>query len=413
MATAVTGTEFAFDNPQAAIAHWLERTTPIAATETVSLANAAGRILAQNACSDRPSPPCTVSAMDGYVFHSAADLSAGRWEVAGEVCIGQAPPAEALPAQHTMQIFTGAPLPTGCDVVIKREDVEECKTHIVISDAIAASVRDGQHIRYQGENASAGTVVAQQGSLITMPVAAALAGFGYAEVSVYRKLKVTILTTGDELRQVADQEIDSWEIRNSNGPALANFFGQQSWLEVLEAAGVVDDYEATCEAFRRALDSSDAVIATGGVSMGDHDYVPGAVQAVGGEVVFHKLPVRPGKPMLAAVGADGQVMAGLPGNPVSVMVAARRTTFPILQKKAGLDVNLEAHPLVALTEPMDKPLHLYWYRPVRLVANGLAELVAMKGSGDFGASAASDGFVEIAPHATHVGPWPYWSWQAT
>ncbi len=409
MAMELVPTGFAFDHPQDAIEYWLERTTAITQTETLPLADAAGRVLAEDVCADRASPPCTVSAMDGYVFRKAAEVRAGCWEVAGEVCIGQAPPE--LPADQTMQIFTGAPLPTDCQVVIKREDVEESAGSIIIPNEIADGVRDGQHVRYAGENASADTVVVRKGSLITMPVAAALAGFGYAEVTVMRRVQVTTLTTGDELRRVEDQQIDPWEIRNSNGPALAHFLAQQRWVEVQTVAGVVDNYEATRAAFAAALQTSDVVIATGGVSMGDHDYVPGAVKAVGGEVVFHKLPVRPGKPMLAALGAEGQVIAGLPGNPVSVMVAARRTTFPILQKKAGLTVGRDAQPMVSLTEPTEKALHLYWYRPVRLVGNGQAELLSMKGSGDFGASAASDGFVEMAPNATHVGPWPYWSWQ--
>jgi len=403
-------TKFAYSTPHDALHAWVDAITPIERTEIVSLSKADGRVLAQEIRSDRPNPPCSVSAMDGYVFRKS-DLKPGRINSAGEVRIGEAPPP--LLAGSTMRIFTGSPVPSEGEVVIKREDVEEHDDdYIIIPESIASSVRQGENIRFRGENLDENEIVLQNGYPVSMPVAGSLAGFGCAELNVFARLRVAVLTTGDELRSVEDAEIDPWQIRNSNGPALANFLNQIPWINLTAIKYIPDDYKVTCRTICGALDENDAVVLTGGVSMGDHDYVPEAVVEAGGRTIFHKIPVRPGKPMLAAVGAQGQVIAGLPGNPVSVMVAMRRTSMPAMRKRAGFTRPELPRALVFLTRPIEKPLNLWWYRPVRLVDTGLAEIANIKGSGDFAATAQSDGFVEIKPNETHPGPWPYWSWSS-
>ncbi len=158
------------------------------------------------------------------------------------------------------------------------------------------------------------------------------------------------------------------------------------------------------------LDACDAVVLTGGVSMGDYDHVPAAVEAVGGRTVFHKLALRPGKPMLGAVGPRGQAILGLPGNPVSVMVTVRRLGIAALRRLAGFAKVDPPLPMVSLQEASTKPLHLWWYRPVRLLADGKAELVHSMGSGDLVSAARSDGFIELPPHAQGEGPWPFYTW---
>ncbi len=400
-------TKFTYSTPGEAVKAWIDGIECTKQIKEVSLSDATGRILASDLRSDRSSPPCSVSAMDGYVFRTG-ELHAGRITVAGEVLIGQSPPE--VPTNQTMRIYTGSPIPSNCDRVIKREDVEEHETHIVISPEVVDATSPGNHIRYEGENMPAGRIVAKTGSKITMPVAASLAGFGFPSVKVYRKIKISILTTGDEIRAVDDHNIDPWQIRNSNGPALRALFASKNWVDLVKMEQVRDDFDATCEQLSRALQESDAVILTGGVSMGDHDYIPNAVREIGGTVIFHKLPVRPGKPVLAALGPQGQIIAGLPGNPVSVMVSAVRTALPALRKKAGF-LNPElTRPAVNLSAPLRKSLSLWWYLPVNLLPDGKAEIIATKGSGDFGSITESSGFVEVPPGRTDVGPYIFRSW---
>ena len=400
-------TKFAYSTPAEAVAAWISHTNGTKRIDEVPLSESTGRILACDLCSDRSNPPCSVSAMDGFVFR-AGELHAGRITVAGEVLIGQPPPE--VPPNQTRRIYTGSPIPNNCDRVIKREDVEEHETHIIVPPEVAGSTLPGNHIRYEGENMPAGRIVARTGSIITMPIAASLAGFGQSMVEVYGRVRVSILTTGDEIREVDDHNIDPWQVRNSNGPALRALFASMGWVDLIRMDRVRDDFDATCKQLSRALGDSDAVILTGGVSMGDHDYIPKAVQAIRGKVVFHKMPVRPGKPVLAAIGPDGQVIAGLPGNPVSVMVSAIRTALPVLRKTAGFLHPELSYPVVTLSAPLTKSLSLWWYLPVNLLPDGKAETINTKGSGDFGSMAESNGFIEVPPGRTDVGPYIFRSW---
>ena len=144
--------------------------------------------------------------------------------------------------------------------------------------------------------------------------------------------------------------------------------------------------------------------------MGHHDCVPKAIERAGATRVFHRLPQRPGKPLLGAVGPSGQGVLGLPGNPVSVMVAARRFGAAVLRRLAGFSEPQPAVPMVRLREPDGERLALWWHRLVRLVGDGEAELVTSKGSGDLVSAARSDGFVVMPPDGVGEGPWPYYDW---
>jgi len=154
------------------------------------------------------------------------------------------------------------------------------------------------------------------------------------------------------------------------------------------------------------------VLLTGGVSAGQYDFVPGVVAALGAKTVFHRLPLRPGGPILGAVGPDGQAILGLPGNPVSVLVTARRLARTVLRHLAGFACASCPVPVVRVTNDDGRTLNLWWYRLVRLTGPGVAELVPAQGSGDVVALARSDGFVEIPPNASGAGPWPYYGWEA-
>jgi molybdenum cofactor synthesis domain-containing protein len=251
-------------------------------------------------------------------------------------------------------------------------------------------------------------VVAERGRVIDAGVVGAMASFGLSEASVFRRVRVRIITTGDEVRGVGER-CEAWQLRDSNGPALHALLSARAWIDSEPAQRVIDDPGAIAEAVRQGVQGADAVILTGGVSMGDRDFVPRVVRELGGRVVFHKLPQRPGRPMLAAVMPSGVPVLGLPGNPVSVMVTARRIGVPVLASLVGLHQHAGGVRR-ALVEPDGASIDLWWHRLARERADGGLELVGLKGSGDLAAAAHCSGFVEVPPGGSGAGPWSYFSW---
>jgi molybdopterin molybdotransferase len=398
----VTPPPFAFDSPAAARAALLEETEPVA-VESCPLAEASGRILAQPLLADRPSPACDVSAMDGYAVR-LVDLATRALEVSGHARIGSQPPE--MPAGSALHIVTGAPVPAGAEAVVRREDVIESPGRIELRGESDA-VRPGANIRRQGENLDTGAKVLAPGAAITPPVAAALSMFGEARPAVYRRVRVAILITGDEVLG-ADASPTPWQLRDANGPALAAMLGTPSWCDC-DVAHVPDDEAALASRVAEALESADALVLTGGVSMGDRDYVPAVLAACGCRTLFHKLPQRPGKPLLGAVASGGKPVLGLPGNPVSVLVTARRYALPALQRRAGL--RDQPHPrLVTLDQTDDRTLGMWWYRLVRTNHPGVVSLASSRGSGDLPSAAGSDGFIEIPPDTRADRLLPFYSW---
>lgn len=395
---------FAFDSPAAALGSLLPRIEPVG-SETVALTHACGRVLAEPIRADRPSPACDVSAMDGYAIREA-DLEVGEIPVAGTIAIGAEPPA--MPRGSVLRIVTGAPVPAGVHAVIRREDCVEHADRIEITEATIAAAPAGANIRYRGENCEAGAEIMPAGTLITAPGVGTLATVGATAPAVSRRVRVALLVTGDEVLP-ADSTPAPWQLRDSNGPALAGLLSRHVWLDVDLRPRVPDDETALREAFEAALAESDAVICTGGVSMGGKDFVPAVVRAAGAEVVFHRIPQKPGKPALGAVTPDGKPILGLPGNPVSVLVTGRRLALPALAQRAGMTAGPPAT-LVRLTRRDPKTLKLWWHRPVRLTGPGEAELLVTMGSGDIPSVSTSDGFVEIPPNDPGSGPFPFYAW---
>ncbi len=395
---------FAFDTPSQAIEAMLARLEPLG-VEQVALRHAAGRVLGQPLQADRPSPACDVSAMDGYAV--PASVPGDRLPVAGEVAIGQPPPA--MPIGAALRIFTGGPVPVGCDAVIPREQVQEQSDAIRLPADI--KIKPGQHIRRRGENGQAGQTIVEQGTPITPAVAGALAACGVAEPCVHRRVRLAAIITGNEVNGVS-AEVAPWQLRDSNGPALTAMFANRSWVDWRRVDQARDDRDPLRDKIEAALADCEALLLTGGVSMGDYDFVPDVLAELGCQIIFHKLPIRPGKPVLGAIGPQGQAVLGLPGNPVSVMTTARRIALPVLHHRAGFAQADPPATCVTLMNPDDKQLPLHWSRPVRLVANGRVELIATRGSGDIISAARSDGFIEVPANHTGPGPWPFHSWGA-
>ena len=398
-------TDFPFDGPDAALAALLPELKP-AGVETVPTAAATGRVLAAPLSLDRDSPARDVSSMDGYALR-LSDVRPGTVPVSGEAAAGHPPPD--CPAGTAVRIFTGAPVPANCELVVKREDVRESSDEITFADPSPTADR-GTFVRRRGENGRAGDVLVEPGVPVTAAVVAGAASVGAAALYVHRRVRVAILVTGDEVRHAADGNDAPpapWQVRDANGPALAALLGPRAFLDVSAPTYVGDDRNELTATLAGLTESHDAVFLTGGVSVGDHDHVPAAVAAVGGRVIFHRLPIRPGKPILAAV-ADGKLLLGLPGNPVSVLCTARRFGTAALRRLAGFTAP-EPVEIVTLTNPDHAALPLHWSRPVRLTPHGPA-LTETRGSGDVISAARSDGIVEIPAGRPTAGPLPYRPW---
>ncbi len=398
----MTAKPFAFNAGAPAIAAWLAALSHVD-TQTVGLRDAPGRVLAERVATDRPSPACDVSAMDGYAVRSR-DLAGGSLPIAGEVATGQHPPA--LTAGATLRLFTGGAVPDGADAVIPREQVDEGDDAIGLPADL--DVSPGQHIRRCGENAPAGQPFAEPGRRIDSGLIAAMAAVGARHVSVYRPVRCAAIVTGNELSTAG--EVTPWQVRDSNGPALESLFGRLPWIEWQGVRQVGDSRAQLQQAIAAALASADSLILTGGVSMGDHDCVPDLLAAMDVRIVFHRLPIRPGKPVLGGVAEGGRMVLGLPGNPVSVLATARRFAVAALRHVAGLKAAEQVH-TARLTNAGDKTLGLEWSRLVRRVGPDAVQLIESRGSGDVISAAGSDGFVVLPAGSGGVGPWPFYPWE--
>jgi molybdopterin molybdotransferase len=374
---------------------------PLVGSEQLPVADTIGRVLSEDVLADRDSPAINVSAMDGYAVR-LSDLGGGTLEVSSVAKAGY--PLESLQPGKAVQIFTGAPVPAGADCVIRREDTRESPGQVELR-VPSESIRPRQNIRYQGENATVGQRILGSGKLMTTATIGCLATFGPPTVAVRRRLSISLLASGDEL-VAPGGPAQPWQIRDSNGPTLRAWLAGLTWAEVVGQSRVRDSLMDTQNALAAACSKSDVVIFTGGVSAGDTDYLPQGIVDNGGEILFHRLPIRPGKPVLAGL-LNGKLIIGLPGNPVSTAVTARVIAQPLLEHLVGL----ESRPLIylPLNQPDDKTLNLVWYRLIQLNGDSAA-LVDTRGSGDLVSLARSDGFLEIPAGQSGPGPWRAWFW---
>ena len=415
----------------------------VVATEIIPLAQCNGRVLAQAIHADRDSPALDVSAMDGFAVRMADlivmagvnGLPMGAPEKINEAMVGggaanvreeSAGMSEAMighaqiqmRAGHAVRIVTGAPIPIGADVVVRYEDVvvNNGGVRLMIE---ASAIKAGANIRRRGENAKCGDEIARAGVVIGAATIGAMASFGVAQVVVRKRVRVALVTTGDELVGAQDQP-QPWQVRDSNGPVLESLLGAHAWIEIVSRTHARDHADSLADTLTRAMDIADAVILTGGVSMGHKDFVPQVAARLGARTIFHKLPQRPGRPMFAAVrpavGAIApRLILGLPGNPVSVMVTARRLGLEMLGALAGISTHYFAAHTRGVANADNATLPMWWYRLVGESVNvdGVNELhlLSGKGSGDIAAAASSVGFVEIAPGQHTVGAHNFYAWK--
>jgi molybdopterin molybdotransferase len=295
--------------------------------ETVPLAAAAGRVAAADVPSPIDIPGFDRSAMDGYAVR-AEDLP-GRLPVDGEVAAGD--PGEApLQPGTVRRIFTGGPLPVGADAVERQEVVD---VHGDGTVTIDHAVRPGQNVRYRGEDAPKGTVLLRAGQRVTAQALTVLAGAGCAELSVHRAPRVAILSTGDELVP-AGRPLGPGQIHESNGVAL-RVLVERAGARVLDLGIAPDDAQEIEDRIRFGLSEADVLLVAGGVSVGEHDHAKGALDRAGVEELFWRVRIKPGKPLFAGITRGGRWAFGLPGNPLSGIVAFLVFVEPLLRRMAG------------------------------------------------------------------------------
>lgn len=306
----------------------LDAVVPIAGDEILPLRSALGRILAAPVRAGLDVPTFANSAMDGYAVRSA-DLAADgttALQLIGQVMAG-APFDGRVEAGQTVRIMTGAVLPDGADTVIMQEQVEADGEQVRIGPGQKA----GANVRHPGEDIRSGEVVLEAGTRLLPPQLGVIASLGQAEVRVRRRLRVAFFSTGDELVGLG-RPLGPGQIYDSNRYSLHAMLTRLG-AEVIDLGVIPDTREAVRAAFTDAAAQADAVITSGGVSVGEADYVKETLEAMG-EVDFWRIAMKPGKPL--AIGQlGGARFFGLPGNPVSVMATFYQFTQPALEKMMG------------------------------------------------------------------------------
>lgn len=335
----------------ATLAAVLARVAPLPAAPA-ALLDSLGRFSASELRATRALPPFDNSAMDGYAVQAASCGVGARLRVSGEQPAG---PARGLTigAGEAIRIFTGAPLPAGADAVIMQEDVVREGESIVAQSA----AEPGEFIRRQGSDLACGQQILARGAPLTAQTIGLLASQGIAEVAVGAIPRVSIVSTGDELARLGETPAPG-QIFESNSVML-HALARGAGAAITRVEHAPDQLERLTEILRRGLES-DALLISGGVSVGVHDLVKPALRALGAEIDLWRVALKPGKPFLfGRVG--GCLIFGLPGNPVSAFVTFLKFVTPALRRLAGAGENhlglreVRAQLAVDLTNDGDRP----------------------------------------------------------
>lgn len=311
-----------------AIAKLLALATPVAEAQTVPLGEAVGRVAAESILAPCDLPPFDCSAMDGYAVCAAGrnNTRPKRFRVVGRSLAGH-PAGCAVAADTAVRIFTGAPVPEGADAVFLQEDAAERRGVV----ATAVAVRPGQHIRRRGHDIARGDVLCPAGTRISAYHAAWLAACGIGTARARRRVRVAVASTGDELAPPG-AALAPGQIYECNRFAVSTLLRQKA-VQVLDLGCLPDDPAAIGAALADAAERADLIVTSGGVSVGDADFVT-RVLAERGEVAFWRIALKPGKPL--AVGRIGDALViGLPGNPVSALVTYLLFVAPAVDRIGG------------------------------------------------------------------------------
>jgi molybdopterin molybdotransferase len=366
--------------------------------ESLPLVECVGRVLAATIRAERDQPPFDRVTMDGIAI-AHADWASGlrRFRVVGLQAAG-APPLAITRPGDCVRIMTGAARPDGADTIVPVERLEAHGDEVTVT---APTVITRQFIHARGSDRHGGDVLLAPGALLGPPEIAVLASAGVAATLIATVPRVAAVSTGDELVDPGDP-IEPYQIRSSNDFAIEASL-RRSGLASVTRTRLKDDPDAMLAALRHLHESHDALILSGGVSMGEFDFVPGVLESLGAEIVFHRIRQKPGRPMWFGLSRSGKPIFALPGNPVSTLVCLTRYIAPALRYAAGLPD--EPPERVRLSERVVGPTDLTYFLPVKLRWSeegvALAEPRPTNTSVDFVSLAGTDGFVEL-PAGVHA-----------
>ncbi len=309
-------------------AHVLQQVAPLAPT-TVAVGDAAGLVLASDAVADELVPPFANTAMDGFAVRAADTVGAPvRLQLVGTLAAGASFDGTVEPGQ-AVQIMTGAPMPDGADavVMVERSTIDEASNRVELE----IEVDVGNHVREAGEDVAPGDLLFRAGTVLGAGHLGVLASVGLQTVEVIRRPRVGVVSTGDEL--VDDgRALQPGQIRDSNRRTLLTLVAEAGW-EAVDLGIAVDDMETIRDAFVSGAESCDAILSSGGVSMGVFDFVKVVLDEIG-DMRWMQIAIKPAKPFAFGM-VDGTPMFGLPGNPVSSMVSFELLARPAIRTMAG------------------------------------------------------------------------------
>ena len=369
---------------------------PVVGTERVTVDLAADRILSTEVSAKRSNPPLANSAVDGYGFchDGLADQDIIDLPLQNGVSAAGKPYASDVKAGYALRILTGAIIPSGVDTVILEEDVSVNGASITFRSGL----RCGANLRNAAEDVAQGQVIFQAGHLLRPQDIALLAATGVHKISVYKRLKVAVISTGTELIKVGDIARDD-QIFDANKPMLLNML--TSWgYDAVDGGHYIDDPDVIRDGLNAAAQNADAIFVSGGASAGDEDYVSKLLKEEG-ILNTWRVAVKPGRPIAMALW-NGTPTFGFPGNPVAAFVCALIFGLPALKTLAGqFGGTVKSYQVPAAFEKSKKAGRREYLR-ARLNENGHAEVFKSEGSGRISGLAWSDGLVELPDAADTV-----------
>lgn len=377
----------------------LEQIKPLNNSESVNLHQALGQIVAHDILSPVNVPQHTNSAMDGYAI-SGGDIERESYHVVGQVLAGHSYD-KSLQHGEAVRIMTGAPVPQGADTVIMREQATQ-KGDTVTFDKSMGKINAGQNVRQAGEDLALGQIAVAAGTTITTPELGMVASLGIDKIVINKPIRVAIFSTGDEVQQPGEAQKQNC-IYDSNRYTLYALLTHLG-CEVVDL-GIIDDNEASLEkTLTQASTQADLILSSGGVSVGDADYIKAVLDKLG-KINFWRINMRPGRPL--AFGTIGNVpFFGLPGNPVAVMVAFLQFVEPAIRKQQGtINWQPKTHQAIAIEKLRSRSGRTEYTRGISSFdANGrlVVKSTGSQGSGILRSMSEANCLIEIAPEQVNA-----------
>ena len=382
---------------------------------SVPILDAVGCSMAEDVLSPLDIPPFDNSAMDGVALRWSDLTGDGPWQLSiQETIAAGSQPEDFLPPGAAVKIMTGAPLPSDADTVIPVEEVEFHDDKVLISKAPSR----GRHVRPRGDDTRKGNCLFKKGTVLKPVDIGVLAAVGITDVKVIPRPKIAIFSTGSEIVQPG-RELKYGQIYNSNDTLLKALLQRHGHPNVTIYSPSEDDPDIIGKVLVKAFDSHDVIITSGGVSMGDFDYIPSVVANLGGETIFHKVAVKPGKPVFFArfTGANSPDVAlktndikkdkwliGLPGNPVSVVVGYHLYVKRIISNLMGIPYKPRRHKAKLSNDLFCKSdrMNVIGIKIEKMDGRLIAHPCMRQQSGRISSVSGIDGFMFVEPNASTI-----------